>query len=228
MCVKFDPYSCQSLSTFGDDAIHFYLMLKAISQVSDNYVTYSKYIEDNNDKSIAEFLSKSDILGFVYYPEINKTFKSCCDNIDKVRNFLTDRMTKRINNTQDMIGYIEQREESIVPVRTAKTSNSKFDALIMKILENLCIDDLPGMQRFVSGGITKIENKYSVGYLRMSPANKEGYRLVSAKANDVKAPEYKCLVDKDGNILRYYISTKEKDEFSKLFNNLVREFNSGR
>ena len=25
MCVKFDSDSCQSLSTFGDDAIHSYL-----------------------------------------------------------------------------------------------------------------------------------------------------------------------------------------------------------
>lgn len=49
MCEIFEPYSCQSLSSFGDDAIHFYMMFKAISQVSDNYVTYSKYIEDNND-----------------------------------------------------------------------------------------------------------------------------------------------------------------------------------
>ena len=49
MCEIFEPYSCQSLSSFGDDTIHFYLMFKAISQVSDNYVTYSKYVEDNND-----------------------------------------------------------------------------------------------------------------------------------------------------------------------------------
>lgn len=50
MCVVFKPYSCHSLSIFGDDAIHFYLMFKAISQVSNDYITFSKYIEDENDK----------------------------------------------------------------------------------------------------------------------------------------------------------------------------------
>ena len=50
MCVVFKPYSCHSLSMFGDDAIHFYLMFKAISQVSNDYITFSKYIEDENDK----------------------------------------------------------------------------------------------------------------------------------------------------------------------------------
>lgn len=50
MCEVFEPYSCRSLSVFGDDAIHYYLMFKAISQVSDCYLSFSRYIEDENDK----------------------------------------------------------------------------------------------------------------------------------------------------------------------------------
>lgn len=50
MCVIFEPYSCQSLAAFGDDAVHFYLIFKAISQVSSNYIEYSPDIEKQDEK----------------------------------------------------------------------------------------------------------------------------------------------------------------------------------
>lgn len=50
MCNVFKPYDCPALSVFGDDAIHFYLMFKAISQVTDNYIRFSEYTEDSDNK----------------------------------------------------------------------------------------------------------------------------------------------------------------------------------
>ena len=50
MCNIFKIYDCPALSVFGDDAIHFYLMFKAISQVSDNYIEFSEYAEDRDNK----------------------------------------------------------------------------------------------------------------------------------------------------------------------------------
>ena len=49
VCYIFDPYFCQVLSRFGKDAIHFFFLFKAITQVSNAYVEYTDYIEDFND-----------------------------------------------------------------------------------------------------------------------------------------------------------------------------------
>lgn len=201
------------------------------TQITNNWAgkDYKTFyiVEDSNDKAIAEFLLKEiQNLSFIYYPEINKTFKTTYINIKRIVNFLSDRMTKKIYNTQDMLNYIE--EEQIKSAQNQKPSKSKFDALIAKILQNLCIDDLPGRQRQVSGGITKIGDKCCVGKLRMSPPDKNGYRFVRVNANDISAPVYRCKVDKYGNIIRYYISPSDRKIFRKLFNCNVREFISNR
>ena len=204
---------------------------KSNAQIINNWAgkDYKTFyiVEDGNDKSIAEFILKEiQNLSFIYYPEINKTLKAVCNNINKVKVFLADRMTKKIYNTQDLLNCIEK--EQVRSAISQKTSKLKFDDIIVKILNNLCIDEFPGRQRFVSGGITKIDDKFSIGKLRMSPPDKNGYRLVRVNANDIKAPIYRCKVDKHGNIIRYYISASDIELFSRSFNKNVREFMSGK
>ena len=186
-------------------------------------------VPDCYDDKIADFIFDNKELSFYYYPEINKALSSKINNLKDVLGFLKHRMTRKIRDRQEMLSVVGDMLQKNINKTVNHKSNQinvqpKYDSLITAILNNLCIDNLHGTPVVTENGVTKIYQKYKIGQFRMSPPNKEGYRCVYAKADDVKAPEYRCLIDKDGNIVNYYISTAEKNEFKNLFNTFVSNF----